>query len=64
MNTTTLRRAMSRFTVANLPRLDAAALAEQLRAPKTTDNNNNNNSIAVIDVRDGGTHLPIIPPSS
>lgn len=59
---TTLRRAMSTFTVANLARLDAAALAEQLRAPKTTDNNNNN-SIAVIDVRDGGTHLPNNPSS-
>lgn len=47
-----LRRAMSRFTIANLPRVEVTALSEQLLALKTTDSS----SIAVIDVRDGGTY--------
>lgn len=52
MNTTFIRT-MSRFTIANLPRMEVAALSEQLLALKAPDN-----SIAVVDVRDGGTHLP------
>lgn len=51
MNTTFIRT-MSRFTIANLPRMEVAALSEQLLALKAPDN-----SIAVVDVRDGGTHL-------
>lgn len=46
---TIFRRAMSRYTIANLPRMEVAALREQLLALKAPDN-----SIAVIDVRDGG----------
>lgn len=40
---------MSRFTIANLPRMEVSALSEQLVALKSPDN-----SIAIIDVRDGG----------
>lgn len=47
------RRAMSRYTIANLPRMEVAALSEQLLALKAPDNN----SIAVIDVRDGGKYI-------
>lgn len=43
---------MSRFTIANLPRMEVAALSEQLLALKAP-----NNSIAVVDVRDGGAFL-------
>lgn len=50
MNTTFIRT-MSRFTIANLPRMEVAALSEQLLALKSPDD-----SIAVVDVRDGGTH--------
>lgn len=46
------RRAMSRFTIANLPRVDVATLSDQLLAIKTTDDKPS--PIAVIDVRDGG----------
>lgn len=49
---TILRRSMSRFSIANLPRMEAAALSEELLALKSPDN-----SIAVIDVRDGGTQI-------
>lgn len=45
-----LRRTMSRFTIANLQRMEVASLSEQLITLKSPDN-----SIAVIDVRDGGT---------
>lgn len=41
---------MSRFTIANLPRVEVTALSQELLALKSPDN-----SIAVIDVRDGGT---------
>lgn len=47
---TILRRTMSRFTIANLPRMEVTALSQQLLALKSPDN-----SLAVIDVRDGGT---------
>lgn len=40
---------MSRFTIANLPRMEVAALSQELLALKSPDN-----SVAVIDVRDGG----------
>ncbi|KAF3768105.1 hypothetical protein M406DRAFT_289441 [Cryphonectria parasitica EP155] len=46
---------MSRFTIANLHRMEVAALSEQLLALKSPDN-----SIAIIDVRDGdhiGGHI-------
>ncbi|KKY35893.1 putative cdc25 family phosphatase ibp1 [Diaporthe ampelina] len=46
---------MSRFTVANLPRMEVAALSQELLALKASDN-----SVAVIDVRDGdhiGGHI-------
>ncbi|KAG6354089.1 hypothetical protein INS49_005060 [Diaporthe citri] len=46
---------MSRFTVANLPRMEVTALSQELLALKSPDN-----SIAVIDVRDGdhiGGHI-------
>ncbi|PSR82121.1 Rhodanese-like domain-containing protein [Coniella lustricola] len=46
---------MSRFNIANLPRMEVAALSEQLLAMKSPDN-----TIAVIDVRDGdhvGGHI-------
>ncbi|KAK7743264.1 Cdc25 phosphatase Ibp1 [Cytospora paraplurivora] len=46
---------MSRFTIANLPRMEVTALSEQLVALKSPDN-----SVAVIDVRDGdhiGGHI-------
>ncbi|KUI55055.1 CDC25-like phosphatase YCH1 [Cytospora mali] len=46
---------MSRFTIANLPRMEVATLSEQLVALKAPDN-----SIAIIDVRDGdhiGGHI-------
>ncbi|KAJ4390975.1 Cdc25 phosphatase Ibp1 [Gnomoniopsis smithogilvyi] len=46
---------MSRFTIANLPRMEVAALSEQLRTLQAPDN-----SIAVVDVRDGdhiGGHI-------
>jgi hypothetical protein len=46
---TILRRNMSRFTIANLPRMEVAALSQELLALKSPDN-----SVAVIDVRDGG----------
>lgn len=49
--TAIFRRAMSRYTIANLPRMEVAALSEQLLALKAPDN-----SIAVIDVRDGGKY--------
>lgn len=49
---TILRRTMSRFTVANLPRMEVAALSQELLALKASDN-----SVAVIDVRDGGTQV-------
>ncbi|KAJ0115680.1 hypothetical protein J7T55_010503 [Diaporthe amygdali] len=39
---------MSRFTIANLPRMEVAALSQELLALKSPDN-----SVAVIDVRDG-----------
>lgn len=45
---------MSRFTIANLPRMEVAALSEQLVALKSPDN-----SLAIIDVRDGGTDCPL-----
>lgn len=45
---TIVRRAMSRFTIPNLPRVEAHALAEQLLAHK------DDHSVAVVDVRDGG----------
>lgn len=47
-----LRRSMSRFTIANLPRMEVTALSQELLALKSPDN-----SIAVIDVRDGGTQI-------
>ncbi|KAK7717760.1 Cdc25 phosphatase Ibp1 [Diaporthe eres] len=46
---------MSRFTIANLPRMEVTALSQELLALKSPDN-----SIAVIDVRDGdhiGGHI-------
>ncbi|CAN8103261.1 unnamed protein product [Discula destructiva] len=46
---------MSRFTIANLPRMDIAALSEQLLALKAPDD-----TIVVVDVRDGdhiGGHI-------
>lgn len=46
---TIFKRAMSRYTIANLPRMEVAALSEQLLVQKAPDN-----SIAIIDVRDGG----------
>lgn len=49
---TILRRSMSRFTIANLPRMEVAALSQELLALKSPDN-----SIAVIDVRDGGAQI-------
>lgn len=57
--TTIFRRAMSRFTIANLPRMEVAALSEQLLAMKASDN-----SIAVVDVRDGGEPTHPVPLSS
>lgn len=63
MNPIIFRRTMSRFTIANLPRMEVAALSEQLVALKSPDD-----SIAIIDVRDGGTDCPLLllhslPPS-
>lgn len=49
---TIFRRNMSRFTIANLPRMEVTALSQELLALKSPDN-----SIAVIDVRDGGTQI-------
>ncbi|POS80302.1 hypothetical protein DHEL01_v201318 [Diaporthe helianthi] len=46
---------MSRFTIANLPRMEVTALSQELLALKSPDN-----SLAVIDVRDGdhiGGHI-------
>lgn len=48
---TIFRRAMSTFTIANLPRVEVATLSEQLLTVKTPESDK---SIAVIDVRDGG----------
>lgn len=49
---------MSRFTIANLNRMEVSVLSEQLLALKAPDN-----SIAVIDVRDGGTKPSGFPAS-
>jgi hypothetical protein len=57
-----LRRNMSRFTIANLPRMEVAALSQELLEPKSPDN-----SVAVIDVRDGGRpdkHTQSVHPGS
>lgn len=51
-----LFRAMSRFTIANLPRIEVAALSDQLLAVQAADN-----SIAVVDVRDSGAFLHGVP---
>lgn len=55
---TILRRSMSRFTIANLPRMEVAALSQELLALKSPDN-----SVAVIDVRDGGMQIQWLHPS-
>lgn len=54
---TILKRSMSRFTIANLPRMEVAALSQDLLALKSPDN-----SIAVIDVRDGGMQTQWLHP--
>lgn len=53
---TILKRKMSRFTIANLPRMEVTALSQELLALKSPDN-----SVAVIDVRDGGARLATQP---
>lgn len=52
-----LKRSMSRFTIATLPRMEVAALSQELLALKSPDN-----SIAVIDVRDGGMQIQWLHP--
>ncbi|KAG8166327.1 hypothetical protein KVR01_002016 [Diaporthe batatas] len=55
MNAILRRTSMSRFTIANLPRMEVTALSQELLAAKSPDN-----SLAVIDVRDGdhiGGHI-------